>query len=197
MQRDGEFHHTQTRAEMATRYGHGIDCFLAQLSSKLHQIAVGDFAKICWCFHRIEKRRSAHLRLPFAEPIVLVMSQWRGPASGQSSHVSGAVRTSPPIGLGRLNPGISRHPWMSGQRILQALGAWIEGLGALGSAIWSDGELFHLGFGLLQQAVAVIAQGFAALVDSDGFFQLDVAPLKHKWAPGLVHFKKMHEEPRG
>jgi len=24
-----------------------------------------------------------------------------------------------------------------------------------------------------------------------------VDPVKHMWAPGLIHFKKMHEEPAG
>ncbi|MEE4303261.1 MAG: thiamine pyrophosphate-dependent enzyme, partial [Wenzhouxiangella sp.] len=26
---------------------------------------------------------------------------------------------------------------------------------------------------------------------------VDVDPVKHMWAPGLMHFKKMHEEPKG
>jgi acetolactate synthase-1/2/3 large subunit len=26
---------------------------------------------------------------------------------------------------------------------------------------------------------------------------VDVDPVKHMWAPGLLHFKKMHEEPAG
>ncbi len=26
---------------------------------------------------------------------------------------------------------------------------------------------------------------------------VDVDPVKHMWAPGLIHFKKMHEEPKG
>ena len=25
---------------------------------------------------------------------------------------------------------------------------------------------------------------------------VDVDPVKHMWAPGLIHFKKMHEEPK-
>ena len=35
---------------------------------------------------------------------------------------------------------------------------------------------------------------------ADSFGQLvhvDVDPVKHMWAPGLIHFKKMHEEPKG
>jgi acetolactate synthase-1/2/3 large subunit len=27
--------------------------------------------------------------------------------------------------------------------------------------------------------------------------QVDVDPVKHMWAPGLLHFKKMHQEPKG
>jgi acetolactate synthase-1/2/3 large subunit len=26
---------------------------------------------------------------------------------------------------------------------------------------------------------------------------VDVDPVKHMWAPGLLHFKRMHEEPTG
>ncbi len=26
---------------------------------------------------------------------------------------------------------------------------------------------------------------------------VDVDPVKHMWAPGLLHFKKMHQEPEG
>jgi acetolactate synthase-1/2/3 large subunit len=30
-----------------------------------------------------------------------------------------------------------------------------------------------------------------------GVIHVDVDPVKHMWAPGLIHFKKMHEEPSG
>ncbi len=30
-----------------------------------------------------------------------------------------------------------------------------------------------------------------------GVIHVDVDPVKHMWAPGLIHFKKMHEEPAG
>jgi acetolactate synthase-1/2/3 large subunit len=36
-----------------------------------------------------------------------------------------------------------------------------------------------------------LASGRCAVV------HVDVDPVKHMWAPGLLHFKKMHEEPRG
>ena len=36
-----------------------------------------------------------------------------------------------------------------------------------------------------------IASGKCAVV------HVDVDPVRHMWAPGLIHFKKMHEEPRG
>ena len=36
-----------------------------------------------------------------------------------------------------------------------------------------------------------LASGRCAVV------HVDVDPVKHMWAPGLIHFKKMHEEPKG
>jgi len=36
-----------------------------------------------------------------------------------------------------------------------------------------------------------LASGKCAVV------HVDVDPVKHMWAPGLMHFKKMHEEPKG
>ncbi len=36
-----------------------------------------------------------------------------------------------------------------------------------------------------------IASGTCAVI------HVDVDPVRHMWAPGLIHFKKMHEEPRG
>ena len=36
-----------------------------------------------------------------------------------------------------------------------------------------------------------IASGKCAVI------HVDVDPVKHMWAPGLIHFKKMHEEPKG
>ena len=37
---------------------------------------------------------------------------------------------------------------------------------------------------------ALIASGGPAVI------HVDVDPVKHMWAPGLIHFKKMHEEPK-
>ncbi|HMM87336.1 thiamine pyrophosphate-binding protein [Azohydromonas sp.] len=39
----------------------------------------------------------------------------------------------------------------------------------------------------------------ARALDSGGpaVIHVDVDPVKHMWAPGLLHFKKMHEEPKG
>jgi len=36
-------------------------------------------------------------------------------------------------------------------------------------------------------------------IDSGGpaVVHVDVDPVKHMWAPGLVHFKDMHQEPKG
>ena len=36
-----------------------------------------------------------------------------------------------------------------------------------------------------------LASGKSAVI------HVDVDPVKHMWAPGLIHFKKMHEEPKG
>jgi len=36
-----------------------------------------------------------------------------------------------------------------------------------------------------------IASGRCAVI------HVDVDPVKHMWAPGLLHFKAMHEEPKG
>ncbi|GMV02959.1 MAG: acetolactate synthase large subunit [Burkholderiales bacterium] len=44
----------------------------------------------------------------------------------------------------------------------------------------------------LRPALArAIASGKCAVI------HVDVDPVRHMWAPGLIHFKKMHEEPRG
>ncbi len=45
-------------------------------------------------------------------------------------------------------------------------------------AIAAEGQLLDAGLGLLQQAVAVLAQGFAALINGDAFLELDVAALQ-------------------
>ncbi len=45
---------------------------------------------------------------------------------------------------------------------------------------------------LLEAAIErAVAAGTCAVI------HVDVDPVKHMWAPGLMHFKKMHEEPRG
>lgn len=70
-------------------------------------------------------------------------------------------------------------------------------------------DLGEIRFDLLAQAmgaygerVASPAQLRAALeraLDKGGaaVIHVDVDPVKHMWAPGLIHFKKMHEEPAG
>ncbi len=59
-----------------------------------------------------------------------------------------------------------------------------ESMGAFGARVSDPKELKPT----LQRA---IQSGRCAVV------HVDVDPVKHMWAPGLMHFKKMHEEPKG
>ena len=46
MQGDGQFDHTEARAEMATGHRNGVDQLLAQLFGELRQISLGQLAKV-------------------------------------------------------------------------------------------------------------------------------------------------------
>lgn len=59
-----------------------------------------------------------------------------------------------------------------------------QSMGAHGERVSSAGEFRAA----LQRA---LDSGGAAVI------HVDVDPVKHMWAPGLIHFKKMHEEPAG
>ncbi|NBD95828.1 MAG: thiamine pyrophosphate-binding protein [Gammaproteobacteria bacterium] len=59
-----------------------------------------------------------------------------------------------------------------------------EAMGAHGERVADPGELRPA----LERAVNC---GGCAVI------HVDVDPVKHMWAPGLMHFKKMHEEPKG
>jgi len=59
-----------------------------------------------------------------------------------------------------------------------------QSMGAHGERVFDPKELKPA----LQRA---IQSGKCAVV------HVDVDPVKHMWAPGLIHFKKMHEEPKG
>ncbi|MFO1294172.1 MAG: thiamine pyrophosphate-binding protein [Rubrivivax sp.] len=59
-----------------------------------------------------------------------------------------------------------------------------EAMGAHGERVAEPGQLEPA----LRRA---LASGRCAVV------HVDVDPVKHMWAPGLIHFKKMHEEPKG
>ena len=59
-----------------------------------------------------------------------------------------------------------------------------QSMGAYGERV-SDPQLLRPA---LERAVA---SGGCAVI------HVDVDPVKHMWAPGLIHFKKMHEEPNG
>jgi len=61
----------------------------------------------------------------------------------------------------------------------------------LGMSMGAYGERVS-GPAQLKPALArALASGGCAVI------HVDVDPVKHMWAPGLIHFKKMHEEPKG
>lgn len=59
-----------------------------------------------------------------------------------------------------------------------------QSMGAYGARVSDPTQLKPA----LEQA---LASGKCAVI------HVDVDPVKHMWAPGLIHFKKMHEEPKG
>ena len=61
----------------------------------------------------------------------------------------------------------------------------------LGEAMGAHGERVSDPRELKPALERAIATGTCAVV------HVDVDPVKHMWAPGLLHFKKMHEEPQG
>ena len=61
----------------------------------------------------------------------------------------------------------------------------------LGMAMGAHGERVSHPDELRPALERALASGRCAVV------HVDVDPVKHMWAPGLIHFKKMHEEPRG
>jgi acetolactate synthase-1/2/3 large subunit len=63
--------------------------------------------------------------------------------------------------------------------------------GKLGQAMGAHGERVSDPKELKPALQRAIQSGKCAVV------HVDVDPVKHMWAPGLIHFKKMHEEPKG
>ncbi len=61
----------------------------------------------------------------------------------------------------------------------------------LGQSMGAHGERVSDPRELKPALERAIASGKCAVV------HVDVDPVKHMWAPGLIHFKKMHEEPKG
>ena len=61
----------------------------------------------------------------------------------------------------------------------------------LGQAMGAHGERVSDPKELKPALQRAIQSGKCAVV------HVDVDPVKHMWAPGLIHFKKMHEEPKG
>ena len=61
----------------------------------------------------------------------------------------------------------------------------------LGIAMGAHGERVSRPEDLRPALERALASGRCAVI------HVDVDPVKHMWAPGLIHFKKMHEEPKG
>lgn len=61
----------------------------------------------------------------------------------------------------------------------------------LGSSMGAHGERVADPVQLQPALERALATGRCAVI------HVDVDPVKHMWAPGLIHFKKMHEEPKG
>ena len=61
----------------------------------------------------------------------------------------------------------------------------------LGQAMGAHGERVSDPAQLKPALQRALATGKCAVI------HVDVDPVKHMWAPGLIHFKKMHEEPKG
>ena len=61
----------------------------------------------------------------------------------------------------------------------------------LGQAMGAHGERVADPAQLKPALQRALASGRCAVI------HVDVDPVKHMWAPGLIHFKKMHEEPKG
>jgi acetolactate synthase-1/2/3 large subunit len=61
----------------------------------------------------------------------------------------------------------------------------------LGSSMGAYGERVSDPKQLQPALERALASGKCAVI------HVDVDPVKHMWAPGLIHFKKMHEEPKG
>ena len=61
----------------------------------------------------------------------------------------------------------------------------------LGAAMGAYGERVADPAQLKPALQRALATGRCAVI------HIDVDPVKHMWAPGLIHFKKMHEEPKG
>jgi acetolactate synthase-1/2/3 large subunit len=61
----------------------------------------------------------------------------------------------------------------------------------LGQAMGAYGERVSDPAQLKPALARALAAGRCAVI------HIDVDPVKHMWAPGLIHFKKMHEEPKG
>jgi len=61
----------------------------------------------------------------------------------------------------------------------------------LAQSMGAHGERVSSAAGLRAALQRALDSGGAAVI------HVDVDPVKHMWAPGLIHFKKMHEEPAG
>jgi acetolactate synthase-1/2/3 large subunit len=69
----------------------------------------------------------------------------------------------------------------------------------LGPIAWDDLARSMGAFGARAKDPAGLREALEQAVDQPlpAVIQVEVDPVKHMWAPGLIHFKAMHQEPKG
>ncbi len=69
----------------------------------------------------------------------------------------------------------------------------------LGPIAWDDMARALGGFGARASDPAGLKEALDQAMDQPlpAVIQVEVDPVKHMWAPGLIHFKAMHQEPKG
>jgi acetolactate synthase-1/2/3 large subunit len=69
----------------------------------------------------------------------------------------------------------------------------------LGEIHWDDLARSMGAFGARAATVEELVEALerAQAADTCAVVHVDVHPVKHKWVPGLIDFKKMHQEPKG
>jgi acetolactate synthase-1/2/3 large subunit len=100
-------------------------------------------------------------------------------------------------GMVKMNQSFQLRPWKTllkkhldpGENIATDLGE--TAFDRLAQAMGAHGERVADPRELRPAIERALASGCCAVI------HVDVDPVKHMWAPGLIHFKKMHEEPSG